>query len=248
MPEKREDIRKDLMRRWFAVAISVGFASALIQMGWVNDGRLPTAPEWQQLCRLAVALTAVILSWEGYFFSIETKPLKDSGRFFLDFILVLLYMVLLYTSKLPNFWLFIHSVAFLIYITWDILSIHQYRSNYAFVPAPPNATVLQIYTGGLLGKEGYYRGPIITITWALYFIALASLQLIFRTFDAFIFAPFALVGLINYRHDKTCASAKLKDGISKQKGMSYRISRIFLLVSGAISVIYAAKVLSSYPW
>src|SRR5678815_5087842 len=96
------EIRRDLMARWFAVAISVGFATALVHMKWLNSGTWPDAAESQQIARLIAALVAVVFSWEGYFLSIGKKKLTTPSRFYIDFVLVLLYTVLLYTSKIPT--------------------------------------------------------------------------------------------------------------------------------------------------
>ena len=47
--EVRAKIRDDLIRRLFAVAISVGAATTIAQMKWVQGGRWPCMAEWQQL-------------------------------------------------------------------------------------------------------------------------------------------------------------------------------------------------------
>jgi hypothetical protein len=228
------------MQRWFAVAISVGFATTLVHMKWLNGGRMPTFGEWQQLARLAVALTTVLLSWEGYFFSIAGKPLTNTSRFVIDFVLVLMYMVLLYTSKIPAFWLYIHAVSFLLYVIWDLISIKEYRSTYVFDgQAEAQPTTGRIYLEALRGTAGFYRGPIITLAWGIYFAALAASQQVLATQNAFVLAPFALAGLIAYRHDKTLASAAKQGGYCW--GTSKRLSLILLLIVGLIATAYLTK-------
>jgi hypothetical protein len=240
MSESRQEIRKDLMRRWFAVAISVGFATTLVHMDWLNAGRVPNYDEWQQLARLAVALTAVILSWEGYFFSIEAKPLTSSSRFTIDFILVLLYTVLLYTSKIPTFWLYIHAISFFFYVIWDLLSIHEYRGTYVYgTQEQASPATWKIYLHGTTGKEGYYRGPVITLSWGLYFVGLVVAQYVLATRNAFLLAPFAFLGLIAYRHDKTLASAAKTGGAAW--GTIKRLGLMVVLLGALVGADYLAK-------
>jgi hypothetical protein len=63
--------RADFMKRLFAVAVSVGFASPLTRMGWITNGTAPSGAEWQQIVILATALLATIGSWEGYFWQLS---------------------------------------------------------------------------------------------------------------------------------------------------------------------------------
>jgi hypothetical protein len=235
MPESRQTIRKDLMRRWFAVAISVGFATTLVHMQWLNAGQFPNGDEWQQLARLTTALCAVVLSWEGYFFSIESKPLNTTPRFVIDFVLVLLYMVLLYTSKIPTFWLYIHAISFLLYFSWDLLSISEYRRTYSCAPAAQELATSEIYIGGFLGRDGVYRGPIITLSWTIFFVLLAASQIIFGHRNSFILAPFAIAGLLLYRNDKSRAS-KAMTGTVPAYGMVWRTLVVLGLLMGVALV------------
>lgn len=235
MAESRQAIRKDLMRRWFAVAISVGFATTLVQMQWLNEGRFPNGDEWQQLARLTAALCAVVLSWEGYFFSIESKPLNSTPRFVIDFLLVLLYMVLLYTSKIPTFWLYIHALSFVLYFCWDLLSIREYRRTYSCTPAATELKTSEIYVGGLIGRQGVYRGPIITLSWAVFFVLLAASQIVFGQRNSFALAPFAIAGLLLYRNDKSRASRAMSDDVPAY-GMAWRAVMIGSLLLGVAAV------------
>jgi hypothetical protein len=89
----RAKIRDDLIRRLFAVAISVGAATTLSRMGWVEHGRWPCLAEWQQLSILTAALMATVLSWDGYLYSINERPLRNFGRFAIDILLVFIYIL-----------------------------------------------------------------------------------------------------------------------------------------------------------
>jgi hypothetical protein len=210
--------REDFMKRWFAIAISVGFATAVSNMPWLHDGRIFEAnlpvdwDEIKQVFRLLVAVVATILSWEGYLNSISTKPLKDGARFFLDIALVFIYLLLLLTSKFPYFWVWIHAAVFPIYCIWDYLSIRAYPEKYGH--SPPAATnytptIKEVYVGSLGDDPKIYRGPAITLMWPIYFLALPlSYQFILTAADrdklstTVAYTVFIFYGLYEYRRDK----------------------------------------------
>jgi hypothetical protein len=210
--------REDFMKRWFAIAISVGFATAVSNMPWLHDGRifeqnLPV--DWdqiKQLFRLAVAVIATVLSWEGYLLSISTKPLKDGARFFLDVSLVFIYLLLLLTSKFSYFWVWIHAGVFPAYCLWDYLSIRQYPKAYANRPPASNRyipTISEVYQGSLGDNPKIYRGPAITLMWPIYFGAVAlSYQFVLWPVDrdklstTVAYTVFVFYGLYEYRRDK----------------------------------------------
>jgi hypothetical protein len=208
----RAKIRDDLIRRLFAVAISVGAATTFAQMDWVQFGRWPCMAEWQQLVILIAAMTATVLSWDGYLFSIADRPLRNFWRFAIDILLVFIYMFLLMTSKLIIWWLFIHALIFTLYAIWDLLSIYDWPSKYYYAnPDGAKQTIGGVYIGGLKDSADVRRGPIITIMWALYFWALYILNdralhwlnlpgLKDRIVGTTIFV---ILGLYLYRRDKT---------------------------------------------
>lgn len=236
--------RADFMKRWFAIAISVGFATALSNMPWLKNGTIFDANlpvDWNQVeqcARLATAVLATILSWDGYFQSIANKPLTDGPRFAIDVFLVFLYLFLLLTSKFDYFWLWIHATAFIIYCLWDFLSIKKHRGAYLTGSAPADfmPTVSQIYGGCLTDNEFVYRGPAITLIWPIYFwsIPLAH-QFILKQADrerpeaTFTYAALVIVGLFAYRYDK-------------KKRLSMR-RRLLLVIAGALGVIGGSIVL-----
>ncbi|MPZ39106.1 MAG: hypothetical protein GEU95_13810 [Rhizobiales bacterium] len=180
-PDRQEDvrakIRDDLIRRLFAVAISVGAATTIAQMNWVQSGRWPCMAEWQQQLILVAAMTATVLSWDGYLFSIADRPLRIFWRFAIDILLVFIYMVLLMTSKLLVWWLFIHALIFTLYAIWDFLTVYDWLPKYYYrTPEGTSQTIRGVYIGGLRNSPDVSRGPIITIVWGLYFWALYFLN------------------------------------------------------------------------
>ena len=70
----RAAIRADIVKRLFAVAISVGFAARLAQMDWVKNGTFPNFGEWQQNLELFTALVATLLSWDSYLLLSAVSP------------------------------------------------------------------------------------------------------------------------------------------------------------------------------
>jgi hypothetical protein len=200
----KEDIRADFMKRWFAVAVSVGFASTIVTMPTLQTGEELDFAQQEQIARLAVAMIATLLSWEGYLLSINKKPLIDFLRFAIDVVLVLIYLILLLTSKFSGFWLWLHAITFSIYVAWDVLSIRQFRRQFVTDEAPGDfqPTVWQVYWGGLRNNLQIYRGPVITLFWAAFFWTLPFAYPEQVPGATFFFAAFVLWGLVMYRLDK----------------------------------------------
>ena len=209
--EAQTDDRADLLRRLFAVAISVGAATTLYQMRWVQDGRPPCIAEYQQLLILVAAMAATVLSWDGYLWSIEQRPLRNFWRFTIDILLVFIYLFLLITSKLLTWWLFTHALIYLLYAVWDFLSVRDWIATFYPPDTPPDTfTIRGVYVEGFKDGAIESRGPIITLVWGVYFWTLCGLNyLIVPRFSGlglrdYIVATAALVvqGLYLYRQDK----------------------------------------------
>jgi Ca2+/Na+ antiporter len=206
VPDSPDQIRKDLIKRLFAVAIGVGVGFTLSRMSWVEDanGHFPKFAEWQQLAILAAAMTATVLSWDGYLISIENRPLTGFARFAIDVVLVFIYMLLIMTSRHQTWWLTIHALTYAIYVVWDFLTTREHTSKFYPENYQGRKSSLDIYWRGLRDvtpRES--AGPIITINWAAYFCALWFINRIGLEERIFVTALFVLVGLISYRLDKT---------------------------------------------
>src|SRR5690348_9899510 len=128
--EARASIRGDFLRRLFAVAISVGFATTLVRMPWVQSFSAPTSDEWKQLVVLCVGLFATVASWDGYLLSITKKPLRSVGRYGIDILLVFIYMLFLILSGHHRVWPWLLAVIFALYTIWDALSVREHVSYY----------------------------------------------------------------------------------------------------------------------
>jgi hypothetical protein len=199
----RAGFRLDLIQRLFAVAISVGAATTLAQMPWVQTGRWPCLSEWQQLFILIAAMMATVLSWDGYLWSTRNRPLTNIWRFVIDILLLVIYMFLLMTSKLLTWWLFIHALIYTLYAIWDLLTVHDWLPTYYHsTQEGVRQTIRGVYIGGLKDSADVSRGPIITIVWGVYFWAFYFLNvhgLVNRIFGTTVFVVLALQ---LYRHDK----------------------------------------------
>jgi hypothetical protein len=209
MAQTQDEIRGDLIRRLFAVAISVGAATTLARMDWVEKGHWPTLAEWQQLAILSVAMTATVLSWDGYLMSIEDRPLKKFWRFAIDITLVFVYMFLLMTSHHKTWWIPIHAITYALYIIWDFLTVREYTAKYYMQGATQKQTIFGVYWGGLRDVDKVSRGPVITLGWAAYFWGLFLINRHGLEDRVFITAIFAIAGLVLYRRDKRKRYASL---------------------------------------
>jgi hypothetical protein len=114
--------RADLVKRLFAVSLSVGFA----QIAKVVDISIITL---QDLLMLVVSAVVVVLSWEGYLRVLRDFPLKDAVRFYLDITIVFVYLILLEFSHVTKigWWYIVIDIIFVLYIVWDICMNWAYR-------------------------------------------------------------------------------------------------------------------------
>jgi hypothetical protein len=211
----RAKIRDDFIRRLFAVAVSVGFAATLIKMRWVESGSFPTIHEWEQLAILLTGMIATVLSWDGYLASIADKPLNGYWRFAIDIVLVFIYMFFLISSQRSGFWLPILAIIFTLYVVWDALTVREHMRSYdiSLVPAgsgddyrAKTSDVVRVYLRGFLNRANTNRGPIITLSWAIFFVILALLNFNNARYQVFVTCGFAILALILYRHDKVVIS------------------------------------------
>lgn len=232
---RRANNRGDLIKRLFAVAISVGFAATLTQMTWIKNGTLPDSSEWIEIVGLITALIATLLSWDGYLSAIEDRPLTSFSRFGIDVLLVFLYMIMLITSKRANFLLALLAFVFVLYAIWNILTVRDYIEKYdpdANVVSPaPISAIFRVYVGGFTNRGGVRLSPVITSSWAVYFLALAVIA---RKHPGQIIpaCAFALAGLAIHRFEHR----------AQKLGMLNRALMIVVLL--IVALIYYKL----YPW
>ena len=204
--------RLDLVKRLFAVAISIGIGSRLVSAdgpGWIKELRLPHgAMEWEHLLVLLLALSATVLSWDGYLASVQKKPLNDWFRFAIDVFLVIIYMILISTSNQTWHWLTILCIIFALYVVWDAASIWHFPRAFDcdFVDGKSRLfAIVRVYGLSVLDRPKIDRGPLISLAWGTYFATLW--WMVWRLYPQPYFSVFwlllaAAVGLWLYRKDK----------------------------------------------
>jgi hypothetical protein len=231
--QARADARADLVRRLFAVAISIGFGATLARMNWVQNGRLPGPDEFDQTLALLTALLATVLSWDGHLLSMRSTPLFDFWRFLINIALAFIYMFLLMASVHPGCVLWTLAIIFFLHVVWDVLTIREDVASYdharAGVAEPSARQIWNVYAGGFASKPQIQPGPVITLAWTIYFVLLAIVAN--GRADAHVRTAcfFALVGLVGYRLDE-----------ARQRGLGADMRRRGLVVAGALiaAVIY----------
>lgn len=154
-------------------------------------------------------------------------------------------MILLITSDKPRFFLPIFMIIFILYSIWDFLSVREHLGQYTIPPLPTNdrrlaklGQIYSIYYGGFVNSGTTNRGPIITLSWMLYFVVLALLDRTPSRYHVKTMVALAILRLIVYRLDK---SHKLAGDLTRGLTMGFRVMIILImLVVGAI-VIYSTS-------
>jgi hypothetical protein len=207
--------RNDFIKRLFAVAISVGFASHIDQLKWMATLSPPNQKTAQASALLIVAMLTTVLSWEGYLTSLRDRPLLDRTRFFIDIIIVFEYLILLTLYELPNNFALWLCVIFATYVLWDYVRIlmtayistagtaNRYGANGWFSAIYPFVWGLfSRYDKAEGANRDLYKGPSITFFWWIYFIVLTKFAA-FSGLLEFWISVFAIAyGVIMYRVDK----------------------------------------------
>jgi hypothetical protein len=209
----RAEARADLIRRLFAVAISVGFAATLARMSWVQNGTLPNAAELNQTLILGTALLAAILGWDSPLLAMTDKPLFGFCRFLVNLALVFIYMFLLMSSAHPECLLWTLTVIFALYVLWDVLAIREQIASYdpalAGVPHASATQIWNVYAGGFAGRAQVAPAPAITLAWTGYFVLLALIANGRAYAHLRTTCVFALIGLVGFWID---AAPRQDDG------------------------------------
>ncbi len=244
MSTGKAEIRADFIKRLFAVAVSVGFASTVSKMEWITEQSLPTTEEINELIVLSMALMATFLSWDGYLASINRKPLNDTPRFWIDIVLVFVYMLLLLTASSNWLWLPLLCLVFTLYVIWDVLSIRLHYSKFVSeetgATVPENGaefrvrlpTVGKVYLYPFIGRKEYKAGPLISLMWAGYFFGMLYISAHFPSLSGNSWMCFfAMAGLMLYRDDKHHCYSTLK-----------RLSVIFFVLAVLSTILYINQV------
>jgi hypothetical protein len=185
--------------------MSVGFAATLTKMGWVTSGDWPDASEREQIVALITAMLAMVLSWDGYLLAIKDRPHVGIWRFAIDIVIVFTYMLLVIASQHMTIFLIVLTCIFSLYFVWDLLTVCEYPKKYLLRSSNDGrgtfAEIGEVYLGGAIDRDGTKRGPIITLSWALYFLVLTIIAIAYARAHVYATCLFAAAGLILYRLD-----------------------------------------------
>jgi hypothetical protein len=188
--------RSDFIRRLFAVAVSVGFASHIGTFRWLADFSTPS----REAGLLFVAMVFVVASWDGYLRSLQNDPLTDFFRFVLDIIIVFEYLFLMILADKPHLFLRVVCGIFITYIVWDYVKLLHYKEKYQ---VRNWADALWRMPGRLFTPNKNNMGAPITIWWTLYFVSLSFIAET-ESLIGFLECCLALIyGVTLYRIDKT---------------------------------------------
>jgi hypothetical protein len=233
--QARADARADLLRRLFAVAVSVGFAATLARMSWVQNGALPGPTELNQTLILATALLAAVLGWESHLLAMTEKPLFGIWRFLINLVLVFIYMFLLMASAHPECVLWTLAVIFVLYVVCDVLTVREQIASAAVLDGMPRAGAAQIwsvYADGFTGRAQVSPGPVITRAWAGYFVLLAVIANGRAYAHLRTTCIFALIGLVGFWIDAAPGEKRRADAHVMRRRMA------FILIALLAAVVY----------
>jgi hypothetical protein len=119
--------RVDFVKRFFAVVVSVGFATQLSKIIFAQGAEQVDLSGWRGIVLLLASLVLVVGSWEGYLHTVQGQPLK-LARFCLDILIVIMYLVLMLLSRVATEWFWVLAIIFLLYLLWDGLAICEARA------------------------------------------------------------------------------------------------------------------------
>lgn len=168
-PTQQATDRADFMKRFFAIAISIGFASQLDKaFAWASAFRWPSSTELGVDCLLICAIIVSIGSWEAYFKSLKNTPLNDWPRFYSDVATVSLYVLLFKSvSNFDAFRLYLVLI-YINYVIWNVLSIHINPVKYDISDRSFRSVSGLFFVGFTSwGKNSKVRGPFLVLFWLI---------------------------------------------------------------------------------
>jgi hypothetical protein len=200
--------RADLVKRLFAVVVSVGFANELIRMEWIKQSRGPGPTELSHILFLLVGLYLIIQSWEGYFSALGGRPLETRCRFYVDTIIVFSYLVLLTVSNRVTAFLLVICVIFGLYVFWDFLTFREYHGDYG---APDNkvGTYRRQIAAAIRNESSAVRHKLSTIVAFLWFLEIYGIYLQRKNLSPYLYFAAVVAGLYVYRWDQSARGHSL---------------------------------------
>jgi hypothetical protein len=155
--KRRSEARHDFVRRFVAVAVSVGFAAALARMIWVSEGTAPNLIEGEQLGRLGTAFFVILLGWEWHHKDLGIYKTTSLYRFIVDVAVVITSLFFLISYANQRIWLISLAAIFAWYVVWDFVNFVE-DPNFRSRPSP-------------------FRGPATNALWLGYFVVIGVLTI-----------------------------------------------------------------------
>lgn len=203
--KNREDSRADFLRRFFAVAVSVGFASQLKDaFGFILAGARPGSGNATHAFLLVFAMVVVLGSWEFYFRAISRNPLNDFSRFFVDICIVSLYVLMMLESSSPSVFCNLLVLIMILYVIWDLLRVWNDPLKYDKSNRSRILKIVRLYTRPLrLSDDDEERrdGPFITAWWLIVMLGVVAAYRFCPT-SSVLQLPVLMVTYILYRIDQ----------------------------------------------
>ncbi|MCP1911512.1 hypothetical protein J2R96_003992 [Bradyrhizobium elkanii] len=151
-------------------------------------------------------------------------------------------MILFVTSDKHWFWLPILCLMYGLYVVWDAKSIFEYPQTFDKTHQSSGrsrfSTAVRVFALAVINKPEIDRGPLISLMWLLYFVALW--RLIWDVYPTFPVVPALIAGSAGlglYRWDKG-----MKRGEIRGFTMCQRSLAIVLLVFCVVVYAYVTSV------
>ena len=207
MRHKMQGIGLTSSRDCLPSLVSVGFAAQIVDANWILFIAWPSPEEWVEISLLLVGISMVVGSWEGYFSSINERPLERVFRFVIDVLIVFLYLILLNSISEFRAFKFWMAIIFTFYVVWDFVSMMEHPQSYANGGANIKRYETVLYSfGALFGRpsDNYpkFSGKASTLLWSSYFWLLVLCHDWSSPGMQLNYALFALLGSVLFRLDK----------------------------------------------
>jgi hypothetical protein len=181
------------VRRFVAVTVSVGFASALVRMPWLAEGTSPSLLEWEQLIRLGTAFFVILLGWEWHNKDLGIYGETGVLRFFVDVLVVLAAFIFLVSSTHELVWLASLVAIFALYLVWDAVNYWPRFLVFRAQHRTLRAMFRMFRTDEAMRNK--VRGPFTNFVWLVYFAIIFCCEVFWtRTFLETFFVCLAIVG------------------------------------------------------
>jgi hypothetical protein len=197
--------REDILGRFFAVAVSVGFASQIKDaFGSILSRGVTTPGQCTHAFLLIFAMVVVLGSWEFYFRAIGRSPLYDTSRFVIDISIVSLYVMLMVESSDPRVFVIVLMAIMGLYVVWDILRVWNTPERFGVSTGTSPLEVAMVYARPLQKSTDESRsqyGPAITLWWFIV-MATVSTEYMIGPKHSVLQLPILLLCYVVYRIDQ----------------------------------------------